>query len=521
LSLYEFVQQGWTVLEPGRDLDTNWHQELICENLEEVTDGEIQKIVFNIAPRHLKSRIVSVFWPCWEWLQFPWFRYLCLSYSGQLATDHNQDRQALIESEWYQTLSGGLLLSNRKNRMTEFENSERGVMRSRGLDGSVTGVGGDRIVCDDPNNPEKVESDVVRKSTEDKFRSYTITRRDDPKKTAIVVVQQRTHEQDITGWVQANDADYKLVNLPTIAEQDETIVFPRSGKVIHRKAGDLLHPERFGMEQCIEAQRTLGSYMFAARHQQRPAPAEGGLFKISNWVLCAQMPAWSQMILSVDAAFKGNDDSDFVVVGAIAQARNGRFIDMELPNGKIIQVPEHDYFIPYRWRGQTGITGTEQTIRDMAQRFPMATTKLIEDKANGPAIIERLRKEIPGIKPYNPGADNKFSRAAAVAPVHERGGLLLPIADWAIPELEAMGRDRITVGEWWELHPPPHRTNSEHVPAAEWAKELIDESAVFPNGSNNDQVDMFVQGVNWMEIHAKANPAAKKPVGSRARNKWR
>ena len=467
------------------------------------------------------SRIVSVYWPCWEWLDKPWLRFLCLSYAGSLATDHNQDRQALIESDWYQSISGGLALSNRKNRMTEFENSKRGVMRARGLDGGVTGVGGDRIIVDDANNPEKVESDAVRLATESKFRSYTVTRRDSPKDTAIINIQQRTHEQDISGWIQQNDPGYVQLILPTIADRREVITFPRSGKQIIREPGDLLHPERFGMDQVDEAKLTMGSYMFAGRHLQKPSPAEGGLFKLRDWVLYAEEPRGiSQTILSVDAAFKGTERSDYVVIGAIAQRRTGKTIEVEV-KGKKRSRPEFEYFVPYRWRNQTGISGTERAIKEMAQRFPQAVTKLIEDKANGPAIIERLAGQISGVKAYNPGRDNKLSRASAVQPIHERHGILLPIADWAKAELKEMGRDRITVGEWWDLHPPPHTSNAEHVPVADWAKEFIDEAAVFPVGANDDQVDMLVQGINWMESKAPVSAAAKRPVGTKVINPWR
>jgi predicted phage terminase large subunit-like protein len=308
--------------------------------------------------------------------------------------------------------------------------------------------------------------------------------------------------------------------LPTIADRREEIVFPRSGRVVIREPGDLLHPERFGPDQVEEAKTTLGSYMFAGRHQQKPSPAEGGLFKIRDWVLYGDMPKGiSQTILSVDAAFKGTAKSDFVVVGAIAQHQTGRDIEVEV-KGKTRRRAEYEYFIPYRWRNQTGITGTERAIKQMAQQFPMAVTKLIEDKANGPAIIERLAGQISGIKPYNPGSDNKLSRASAVQPIHERGGILLPIADWAKEELKEMGRDRITVGEWWDLHPPPHTSNAEHVPVAEWVKELIDEASVFPMAAHDDQVDMFVQGINWMESKAPINPAARKPITTSVFNHW-
>jgi hypothetical protein len=512
ISLFDFFCQAWDVLEPGRELGLNWHLELCCEYLELIHRGEILKLIVNIAPRHLKSRLFSVVFPAWEWLEYPWLRYLCLSYSTPLATDLNQERQKLIESDWYQRISGGLKLSTRKNRMTEFENAKLGVMRARGLEGSVTGSGGDRLIFDDPNNPEKVESDGVRESTLRKFKDYSVTRRDDPKRTAVIIVQQRTHELDVSGWVLANDKDYIHVCLPTRAEVSHKIIFPTSKKEVFRKAGELLHPDRFGEQQDEEAKLTLGSYMYAGRHAQKPSPSGGGMFKIGNWRLYTRLPSGlSRWMISVDASFKGTQKSDYVVVEAIAQQYNVKTVVDSAGIPRILS----DYYIPYRWRSKADITQTEDALKEAIARFPQAHQRLIEDKANGPAIMQRLGREVSGLIPFDPGSDNKISRAASIQPIHERGGLLLPLAEWAIAEVEAMGRTSISVDEWWDLHPPPHRVNAEHVPVAEWCKEMIDEFSVFPNATNDDQVDATDQAVIYME----ANPFAQFEMATAGRKR--
>ncbi len=146
-SLWEFWQKSWEILEPANELQSNWHQELIIEHLELVDAGVNKKLLINIAPRHLKSLLCSVAFPCWQWLRRPELRGLYLSYSSSLANDLSDLRRSLIQSDWYQSIAPEIKLSNSKNRVSEFANDSFGVMNARGLEGSVTGVGGTMIVC--------------------------------------------------------------------------------------------------------------------------------------------------------------------------------------------------------------------------------------------------------------------------------------------------------------------------------------------------------------------------------------
>ena len=225
LTLHEFVLQSWEILTPGTTLIDGWHIRLICEYLECVAAGEIPKLLINIPPRHLKSTIVTICYPCWEWLYKPWLRFLCLSYSRLLANDHSDQRRLVISSDWYQELSQGRCqFSPTKNRLSEFANNSGGVMISRGLDGTVTGVGGNRLIFDDPNNPgaddpsNAIDSSAVRKKENTKFKTYSIDRRNDPT-APVIVVQQRTHTHDVSGA--CDNLSYRKLVLPTEAERDE------------------------------------------------------------------------------------------------------------------------------------------------------------------------------------------------------------------------------------------------------------------------------------------------------------
>lgn len=160
-SLSAFVRAAWPVLEPGTEFLANWHIDLIAEYLEAVTRGEVTRLVINMPPRYMKSLMVSVFWPCWEWTIRPETRWMFASYSKDLSTKHSVDRRQVIESEWYAERWGKTVrLSDDANLKTEFMNTRRGVMVATSVGGSATGKGGDRVVCLSPDT--KVSTDLGR-----------------------------------------------------------------------------------------------------------------------------------------------------------------------------------------------------------------------------------------------------------------------------------------------------------------------------------------------------------------------
>ena len=467
----------------------------------------VRKLLFNISPRCSKSTVITVCWPCWEWLSMPWLTYMCLSYAQSLATDHSDDRRTIILSDWYQRLSGGMQLSGSKNRVTEFRNNDMGEMKARGLNANVMGGGGFRIINDDPNDVNKVDSDVLRPKTLKSFKTYEVSRANNANVTANVVVQQRTDEEDVSGYIRANDPDYIQVVIPMEAEVDEVHKFPLSGRIIKRQPGDLMHEARFG-DDVIKALKR-DPIIWAGQYQQRPNPAGGGIFKIQNWRLAIAPPKLQRSIISVDATFDAGETNDYAVVGPVGQTPPVRMvtklgeIDPRSGRPQLIEVPEFQYWVPERWRDKADIDTTEQAIEKMIIKHPDAYTKLVEAKANGHAIISQMSKRLPGFTPYNPGSDSKTKRATAMSVVQKRGDIILPADGNLTAALMAMGRTSITVGEWWELHPPPKTSDAEYVPAPQWVKDFIDEHTKFPSGKHDDQVDFLAQAVNWME----ANPA--------------
>ena len=444
-SLFHFFQRGFQVLEPGRELKLNWHHELICQELEKISRGEINRLLINIPPRYSKSTIVSVCFPCWEWIGNPWLRYLILSYSHTLSTTHSLNRRAIITSDWYQnTWSDRFSLAADQNMKSEFMNDQRGLMTASSLSAGVLGKGGERILIDDPHSPIQAESDVQREAKITAFDNAIATRLNDKVNGAVVVVMQRLHESDVSGHILADIGGYEHLCIPMEAEV-ETTYFLSGGRTVVRKPGDLLHPERDGPEEIALLKKTLGSYAYAGQMQQSPSPAGGGMFKRHSFLRWERLwRDWDDCCITVDAAFKGTTTSDYVVIQSWARK-------------------DSKFYLLDQIRDRMGIVQTENAIVTMINRFPQAKARIIEDKANGPAIIERLSRNISGIIAYNPGKDSKESRATAIVPLVEAQNILLP-------------------------------------PDADWVEEYIEEFVKFPKSVNDDQVDATVMALDHLEL---------------------
>jgi hypothetical protein len=167
-SFREFVLQAWPVIEPSTPFVPGWHIDAIIEHLEAISYGHIRNLLINVPPRHMKSLLVSVLWPAWEWIRWPERRFLYSSYAAQLSIRDSVKCRRLIESPWYQERWGDrFALTGDQNTKGRFENSRSGYRLSTSVGGAATGEGGDRIVCDDPHNVQEAESDSVRKGTLD------------------------------------------------------------------------------------------------------------------------------------------------------------------------------------------------------------------------------------------------------------------------------------------------------------------------------------------------------------------
>lgn len=545
-TLAEFVQVSWDELEPSTKLEWNWHMGAICDHVEAVlmdwlrrkkNPGHIQlcqNLLVNVPPGSAKSRIVSVCTPAWFWLHEPSWRAIFISANPRVALRDSVLCRDLIESKWYQeTFHPTWVLRADNNAKGSYWNTAGGVRSAFGFGSKITGDRGDAIFIDDPHDAEEVRSDAKRLMVIERWVNAIANRVNDLRSSVRIGIMQRLHELDWGGQVLENESWERLC----IRQEFEPGLPPTflGWKDPRGKIGELMFPERFPQEIVDGEKSRLGARGYAAQHQQNPAPTGGGMFSIRKWRLAIAPPKIDRTVISVDASFKGGIKNDFVVVGAVSQRIAARWsrgvgkVDRLTGVQSVIDVPEHQYWVPYRWRKKAGYSETEKAVVDTCSKFPFASAKLIEDKANGSTLVERLSRTIADIEPINPGSDSKVARAMAIAPIQERGDIILPASEEIAEVLQQMGVDSITVGEWWDLNPPPHQSNAEYVPAPQWVKDFIDEFAVFPSGAHDDQVDFLDQAINWYESNTKVSKqgrstaitkpmsANRKPVANRRR----
>lgn len=442
--LTEFIRQAWTIIEPGTQYIESWHTGLISEYLHAVDASEILRLIINIPPRYMKSIQTTVCFPAWVWTHNPHKRFVKVSYSDGLSRKHNVLCRDIIRSKWYSDNWGDKYrVKGDTDRQNEFKNTAQGMMYSTSTGGTLTGEGGDIIIVDDPQDPQIANSATEREGSITFFKNILQTRLNDPKKGAIVIIMQRLHENDLTGYVLSEKLGYEHLCLPAEAEKRTIITYPRSKKVYVREEGDILNPERFDKRTLTGLQRAMGSAQYSGQFQQTPTPAAGIIFK-REWMgnFFKQAPQ-TQDIQSWDMAFTKSEGSS--KVAGIVMGRHGSNVYVkDMVNDKMT------------------FTESVAAVRTLSGKWTRTRAKVIENKANGAAIIDTLKKEIAGMIEFNPRG-SKEERAISVTPYFEAGNIF-----FADPE-----------------------TNP-------WVHELINDLLMFPRGIYKDAVDALVQGVLYL-----------------------
>lgn len=293
-TLAGFVREAWHVLEPMTKYVHGWHVDAICAHLEAITFGKFRamglenRLLINVPPGTMKSLIVSVFWPAWEWgpAGLPSLRYLTSSYSETYAKRDSRRMRDLVNSEWYQSLWGSKVSLTRSGEMS-FENSALGKRDGVPFK-SLTGGRGDRVVIDDPHSTETAESDTERAAAVRIFRESVTSRLNDPVESAIVVIMQRLHEQDVSAT--ALEFGYIHLMLPMEFEPDRRCITPIFEDP-RTEEDELLCPARFPREVVERDKAAMGSYAVSGQFQQRPAPRSGGMFQRSDFEIVDAIPA--------------------------------------------------------------------------------------------------------------------------------------------------------------------------------------------------------------------------------------
>jgi predicted phage terminase large subunit-like protein len=441
--LSSFIQRSFATVDPGTPYLHSWHIDAIAYQLELLASGKVNRLIVTMPPRSLKSIAISVAFPAWLLGRDPRLRIMAVSYSEGLAEKLASDCLKVIEAPWYREAFPATRIARGRGARLDFETTRGGGRFSSSVGGSVTGRGGDIILLDDPHKPEEAGSDVRRQAVLDWYRSTLLSRLNRPLFDPIVLVQQRIHEADLAGHL-LEQVGWHHLNLPATAEEDCEIPLGRRGTRSWR-AGELLHPGRLPADLLERRRAELGSYVFAAQYQQRPAPLGGGIVKW-EWFRTHATPPRRQsgdlVVQSWDTATKADQANDYSVCTTwLVRDQQAWLIDL--------------------FRAKLEFPELRRRIEIEARRHDVSEV-LIEEAGSGVALVQDLKRgarlRVIGMTPR----DDKATRLLAVTPQIEAGRVSVP-SD------------------------------------APWLAEFRREMVLFPNGKHDDQVDSTTQFLKWMD----------------------
>jgi len=441
-----FAARCFQDLNPQAELAMNWHLEVIAAKLTAVREGKIRRLIINLPPRHLKSLMASIAFPAWCLGHDPSAQILSVSYAQDLADKLARDCRSIMTSPWYRRIFPTRLAPHRQ-AVEEFITTRQGYRLATSTGGVLTGRGADIILIDDPLKPEEALSDAQRQAANEWYDHTLYSRQNDKRRSAIVMIMQRLHEDDPVGHVLAQEP-WEVLSFPAIAEADEvhqieTIWGPR---YFRRGQGEALHLGREPLEILEGIRRTIGEYNFAGQYQQSPAPLGGGMVK-AEWFKSyrenERPERFEQIVQSWDTANKATELSDFSVCTTWG-------------------VKGKDLFLLNVLRKRLEFPALKRAVREQQGLFN-ANVVLIEDKASGTQLIQELIVDgCHAITRYKPEGDKTMRLHAQTATI-ENGFV--------------------------------------HIPeAAPWLAEYLHEMTVFPKGKHDDQVDSTAQFLDWFKI---------------------
>ncbi len=445
------------------------HLAYLTDKLEAVFRGEIKRLMIFMPPRHSKTETSVVRFMPWWLGKRPDDRIMYITHGATLARTKSRLSRGIVNSKVYHHIFPGVELAQ-DSRAVDMWNVEgrEGGMLACGLDGFITGMGFNLLLLDDLiKNRAEAESLTIREKAWQALGSDIETRAEP--NAAIVYMTTRWQEDDPAGRYLTQDPDnWEVVSLPALAEEND---------LLGREIDEALWPERWPYEALLKIKNgpALGSYGWNGLYQCRPSSPEGGILKRFWWrfwcyegqdlppvsvkdangeycnLYAEPLPIrFNQQAQSWDMAFKDTKGSSFVV-------------------GQVWAKHGADKYLLDQTRDQIDFVKTVKAVKTLTAKWPLIMTKWVEDKANGTAVINTLKREIPGLIPVNPEG-SKEARAFAVSPQIEAGNVFLP-----------------------------------HPQIAPWVYDFIEECAAFPNAAHDDQVDAMTQALSRLERGAKVS----------------
>lgn len=409
--------------------------------LEKVFTGQRPVLILQAPPQHGKSELVSRLFPAYAFGRLTSLRIAACSYAADLARDMNRDVQRIMMDERYAQVFPDASLNPKRVVTLEglaLRNSDRfdivgtrGYYVCAGVGGPLTGKSVDIGIIDDPiKNEEEARSATVKRGIEGWYNTVFLTRLS--KKSGHIIMATSWATDDLAATVAKNNARARRLKFSAIDAEGRALV-----------------PELHPLDKLLETKAVLSPAQWSALYQQNPVLEGGNIFQevwIQYWTPDKLPEYWDEVIQSWDMTFKDTDGSDFVV---------GQVWGRKGPN----------YYLLEQTRARMGFTASKAAVLALCTAHPQTLAVLIEDKANGPAVLDALKEEVSGLVPILPDG-SKVARAYAVTPLWSAGNVFLP-----------------------------------HEHLAPWVRDFAEELVSFPAGSHDDQVDAMTQALRYLKAH--------------------
>jgi predicted phage terminase large subunit-like protein len=388
----------------GVDMKANWHQAIICQGLERILLGDTNRLIINVPPRSGKTELAVINFIAWCMGNFPDSEFIHASYSKRLATNNTFNARAVMQHEAYAEIFGPAQFRADSNAKDEFRTEQGGIVYATGAEGTITGYGagkmrerfGGAIIIDDPHKAGEGNSDTMRQNVIDWFSTTMESRKNRPE-TPIIVIMQRLHEKDLSGYLLSggNGEKWAHINIPAIDAQ-----------------GDSFWPEQFPLDD-LRRMEQANAYRFAGQYMQNPAPVGGGIFKDEWWRYYKALPALDHRIIYADTAQKTKEANDYSVFQCWGKTQTGQAVLIDQIRGK--------------WEAPELLTQARAFwAKHKANANPAKLRAMkIEDKASGTGLIQTLKREGVPVIAIQRSVD-KVTRAMDAAPMIESGNVYLP-----------------------------------------------------------------------------------------------
>lgn len=438
-NLTAYAQRAFYELRPGVQFHYGIYIRALCHQLERVERGEIKRLLILLPPRHLKSHCASVCFPVWALGRNPSRRIITISYGASLAEEFSVASRRLMMTDWNRAVFPALVIDQKKASAQQLLTTQNGGRIATSVGGTLTGKGGDILIIDDPSKAEDVASETPREKLWEWYTGTAMTRLDNPKTGAIIVVAQRLHEDDLPGRLIAT-GQYEVLELPAIEVRDRRIALP-DGRTWTRPKGDILLPDHMDQENLEAKRQEIGSAKFEAQFQLAPVPAGGNIIK-PEWFGAAPSALcrgdYEAVIQSWDPAFVPGESNDYSV--CTTWGLIGNYIDL-------LDVNRAQYLQPDLLR-------VAAKLREKWKPHLL----IVEAVGAGRGVYDHLHQQDRiGIRPYKP-LSGKVERMSLQSPKLESGQVRLR-------------------------------------QAAPWCPGFLSEAAAFPNGKYDDQIDSMSQAL--------------------------